>query len=339
MRRIKLTIAYDGTNYVGFQYQPNGISIEEVLNKALKKLLHEDISVIGASRTDSHVHADGNIAVFDTEAKMAADKFKYALNEFLPDDIAVLESEEVSPTYHPRKMNCRKTYEYRILNRKIPLPKERDFAYFYYYPLDLEKMRKAAECLIGEHDFTSFCTPRTDEPDKIRTIDSIDISEENERITVSVTGNGFLYNMVRIIVGTLVKISCGLWPVEKMKEALEGRDRALAGPTAPAHGLTLKSIVEEKELPTHREVKNEHWHYEIDYTSHPEKGIIILHRVDDWAEKALITKLTKQVSRNGCREVILQDETGTVKSGDSFEYFVYRDEGGRLVTKDPRNLL
>ena len=128
MRRIRLTISYDGTNYVGWQLQPNGTAIEEVLNKALSKLLKEEIQVIGASRTDSGVHADGNICVFDTESRIPADKFRFALNEFLPQDIVVQDSDEVPLTFHPRKVNSRKTYEYRILNRKLPLPKERNYS-------------------------------------------------------------------------------------------------------------------------------------------------------------------------------------------------------------------
>ena len=130
MRRIRLFIAYDGSAYVGWQAQPNGVSVEEVLTGALKKLLKENVLLIGASRTDSGVHADGNIAVFDTESRIPGDKFKFALNEFLPRDIVVQESDEVPLTYHPRKVNAEKTYEYRILNRKIPLPKERNYAYF-----------------------------------------------------------------------------------------------------------------------------------------------------------------------------------------------------------------
>ena len=131
MRRILLTIAYDGTAYVGFQAQPNGTSIEEVITGALRKLLKEDVVLIGCSRTDSGVHADGNLAVFDTESRIPGEKFTFALNEFLPRDVVVLSSREVPLTYHPRKMNSVKTYEYRILNRKVPLPKERDFSYFY----------------------------------------------------------------------------------------------------------------------------------------------------------------------------------------------------------------
>lgn len=243
MRRIRLTVAYDGTNYVGWQVQPNGVSIEEVLNKELKKITKEDIRVIGASRTDSGVHADGNICVFDTESRIPADKFKFALNEGLPADIVVQESDEVALSYHPRKMASVKTYEYRILNREIALPKERNYAHFYHYPLDVEKMREAAKALVGTHDFRSFCSIHTSVTDFVRTIYSIDVEKEGDIITIRITGSGFLYNMVRIIVGTLKEIGCGFRQVQNMQEVLDAKDRAAAGPTAPANGLTLKRIV------------------------------------------------------------------------------------------------
>ena len=243
MRRIRLTVAYDGTNYVGWQVQPNGVSIEEVLNRELKKILKEDVHVIGASRTDSGVHADGNICVFDTESRIPADKFKFALNEGLPSDIVVQESDEVPLTYHPRKMASVKTYEYRILNRAIPLPKERNYAHFYHYPLDVEKMREAAQVLVGTHDFRSFCSIHTSVTDFVRTIYEISVEKSGDLITIRIVGSGFLYNMVRIIVGTLKEIGCGFRPAEEMEQILNAQDRAAAGPTAPANGLTLKSIV------------------------------------------------------------------------------------------------
>ena len=243
MRRIKLTVAYDGTNYVGWQVQPNGISIEEVLNRELSRMLKEKITVIGASRTDSGVHALGNICVFDTESRIPGDKFKFAVNESLPPDIVVQESEEVPLDYHPRKVKSIKTYEYRILNRVLPDPTQRLNSYFFYYPLDVEKMKKAAEVVVGEHDFRSFCNIRASVKTTVRTVYSLTIEKTGDMITLRIVGNGFLYNMVRIIVGTLVKIGCGLWPLTKIQEAPDACDRSAAGPTAPAKGLTLISIV------------------------------------------------------------------------------------------------
>ena len=241
-RRIRLTIAYDGTNYVGWQAQPNGVSVEEVLNGALSKLLQEDIRVSGASRTDSGVHADGNLAVFDTESRIPAEKFAFALNPFLPEDVKVQESREVPASFHPRKMNSVKTYEYRILNRAVPVPKERNYAYFYYYPLDIERMRSASACLLGEHDFRSFCSIHTNQEDTVRRIISFEIRKEGDLIRFVISGNGFLYNMVRIIAGTLEKVGMGIYPPEHVKEILESHDRSKSAPKAPARGLTLLRI-------------------------------------------------------------------------------------------------
>lgn len=242
MRRIKLTVAYDGTNYCGWQIQPNGITIEEVLNKALKKLTGEDILVIGASRTDSGVHALGNVAVFDTETTIPAEKIAVALNQRLPEDIVVTKSEEVARDFHPRYCDCSKTYEYHIINTRIPVPTKRLTNYFVSYVLNIEDMRKAASYLVGEHDFVSFCNVRTDVENTVRTITSLEILTHEDEITIRITGNGFLYNMVRIIVGTLIRVGRGFYNPEKVKEILEAKDRKAAGVTAPAHGLMLVEI-------------------------------------------------------------------------------------------------
>ena len=242
MKRIKLTIAYDGTNYCGWQVQPNGITVEEVLNKALKKLTGEDIQVIGASRTDSGVHALGNVAVFDTHTTIPPERISYALNQRLPEDIVIVKSEEVAEDFHPRYCDCSKTYEYHILNTRIPIPTKRLTNYFVSYDLDVEKMRKAAGYLIGEHDFVSFCNVRTDVEDTVRTVTELEILKDGEEITIRISGNGFLYNMVRIIVGTLIRVGRGFYEPEKVKEILEAKDRKAAGVTAPPHGLILAEI-------------------------------------------------------------------------------------------------
>ena len=242
MKRVKLTIAYDGTNYCGWQVQPNGITIEEVLNKALKKLTGEDICIIGASRTDSGVHALGNVAEFDTETTIPSEKIAMALNQRIPEDIVVVKSEEVAPTFHPRYCDCSKTYEYHIMNTRIPIPTKRLTNYFVSYKLDLDNMRRAAEYLIGEHDFVSFCNIRTDVENTVRTITELEILQEGTEITIRISGNGFLYNMVRIIVGTLIRVGRGYYEPEKVKEILEAKDRKAAGVTVPAHGLILKEI-------------------------------------------------------------------------------------------------
>lgn len=243
MKRIKLAVAYDGTNYCGWQIQPNGITIEEVLNKVISKVTGERIAVIGASRTDSGVHALGNVAVFDTETTIPAERICYALNQKLPDDIRVVSSQEVSSDFHPRYCDTEKTYEYYIINSNFIVPTKRLTNYYVSFPLDIEQMREAAQFLIGTHDFASFCNVRTDVEDTVRRIDSLDIIEkENHEIVIRITGNGFLYNMVRIIVGTLVRVGRGFYEPQQMKEILEAECRTEAGVTAPPHGLFLVEI-------------------------------------------------------------------------------------------------
>lgn len=243
MKRIRLTVAYDGTNYCGWQVQPNGETIEGVLNRTLSELLGEDIKVTGASRTDSGVHSLGNVAVFDTESRIPPEKMAYALNRYLPEDIAVQDSREVDPDFHPRHCDSRKTYEYRILNRTFPLPTRRLDTFFFYRPLDLEKMRQAASYLEGEHDFKSFCSAHSSAETTVRFIDSVQIEKDTEDVvTIRVTGRGFLYNMVRIIAGTLIQAGVGSIEPHQMKDILSACDRSAAGPTAPACGLTMIGI-------------------------------------------------------------------------------------------------
>lgn len=243
LKRIKLIVAYEGTNYCGWQVQPNGITIEEVLNRTLSELLGEQIQVIGASRTDAGVHSLGNVAVFDTKTRIPPEKICYALNQRLPEDIVVQNSCQVPGDFHPRRCYSEKTYEYRILNRKIPIPTLRRDTCFYYRNLDLQKMQQAASYLIGEHDFKSFCSVRTSVEDTVRKILSCTVERDSEdKIIIRVTGTGFLYNMVRIIAGTLISVGAGERKPESIAEILESRDRSQAGPTAPAHGLTMIGI-------------------------------------------------------------------------------------------------
>lgn len=175
MKRIKLTVAYDGTNYHGWQVQPNADTIEGELNKAISELTGEQIEVIGASRTDAGVHALGNVAVFDTESRIPGEKFSYALNQRLPEDIIIQKSEEVDRDFHPRYQECRKTYEYTILNRRFPLPEYRNTAHFDYGNLDIEAMKKACKAFIGEHDFAGFCSAGAQVKTTVRTIYSLEV--------------------------------------------------------------------------------------------------------------------------------------------------------------------
>ena len=267
-----LTVAYDGTNYSGWQIQPNKETIEGVLNRELSRLLNEEIKVVGASRTDSGVHAEGAVCVFDTESKIPGDKFSYAINQKLPEDIRIRNSKEVDITFHPRRVNSRKTYRYRIRHDEFPNPLDARYSYHVYTKLDIEAMRKACEFIKGKHDFKSFCSVHTDVDTTVRTVYDvhIDVTPDKkllqmsglmksagesgamrsggestagrirpEIIDIYVTGNGFLYNMVRIIAGTLIEVGQGKIKPEEIPAIIEACDREKAGPTAPAKGLTL----------------------------------------------------------------------------------------------------
>ena len=287
-RRILLRVAYDGTNYHGWQVQPNAATIEGKLNRVLTQLTGEEIQVTGASRTDAGVHALGNVAVFDTISLIPAEKFSYALNQRLPEDIVVQSSVQVADDFHPRHCDCRKTYEYDILNRTFPLPAYRNTAYFLYGDLDLDAMRKACQAFLGEHDFASFCAAGAQVQTTVRTIYSLEVLEQplgsNGRteaqrsqrtqsetielqpgkarlqepqiqqaperlLTIRVKGNGFLYNMVRIIAGTLVEVGRGHIRPEEIEGIIAACDRAKAGPTAPARGLRLVEIAYGESMP------------------------------------------------------------------------------------------
>lgn len=243
MKRVMLIIAYDGTNYVGWQKQPNGTAVEEIINKCLCELTGENIEIIGASRTDSGVHAMGNVAVFNTESRIPAEKFCFALNQRLPEDIVVQKSFEVDESFHPRHADCTKTYEYKIYNNTHISPFMRKYSYFEHRSLDLEAMRRGAGFLIGEHDFASFCSANAQVKSTVRTVYSIDVIEDEPHIiTIRVKGNGFLYNMIRIITGTLLQVGKHEILPEKVGEMLAAKDRSASGPTAPPQGLKLVNI-------------------------------------------------------------------------------------------------
>ena len=180
------------------------------------------------------------MAVFDTETKIPPEKISFALNQRLPEDIRIQKSEEVNANFHPRYCDSIKTYEYRILNRKFPDPLNRLYTHFVYMPLDVDKMKAAAAYLVGEHDFKSFCSAKTQVTDTVRTVYDLTVERDDEDvITLRITGSGFLYTMVRIIAGTLLWAGTGLIEPERVQQILEAKDRREAGPTAPAKGLTL----------------------------------------------------------------------------------------------------
>lgn len=329
MKRVKLTVSYDGTHYCGWQYQINGITIEEVLNKGLRSLLKEPISVIGASRTDSGVHAMGNVAVFDTNTRMPADKICIALNQFLPEDVRIQKSEEVILDFHPRKANCCKTYEYKIMNRRIASPLDRLYCHFCYFPVDVDKMKQAAAFLVGEHDFKSFCTVRGQAEETVRILYSLDVSKRDDIITIRISGSGFLYNMVRIIAGTLLQVGRGIYPPEQVEAILEARDRAAAGPTISACGLTLISLEYEKERQPEIVGKNKHWHYSLDQRE-VEKGgpaRVYLHRCELADFNRVLRRVSHQAVRNGAEEVLVKDMEGhRIRGGDRFGFYVAAEE-------------
>lgn len=252
MKRVLMTVAYDGTDYCGWQVQPNGKTIEGELNACLSDLLGEEIRVSGASRTDSGVHAFCNLAVFDTEAKMDAAKISYALNQRLPQDIKVRDSRQVGDDFHPRFVPTIKTYEYQIWNDTFPNPLYDRYSHFSYYSLDIEKMQEAAAHLKGEHDFKAFCSAGAQVESTVREItdikvyqkkmsefDAVNFGGSGRMIVIRVSGRGFLYNMVRIIAGTLIDVGRGAIEPSDICSMLESGDRGLAGPTAPAKGLVL----------------------------------------------------------------------------------------------------
>lgn len=332
MKRVKMIVAYDGTNYCGWQIQNNGLTIEEVLNKTLTELLKEKITVTGASRTDSGVHAEGNVAVFDTENRMPADKICFALNQRLPDDIRILQSEEVAPDYHPRKQNCVKTYEYKIMNRKIEIPTLRLYTHFCYYPLDVDKMREAGAYLVGEHDFKSFCTARGQAEETVRTIYSLDIEKTGDLITIRIKGSGFLYNMVRIIAGTLMKVGMGVYPPSHVEEIIDARDRNAAGPKAAAKGLTLVSLDYEKELEKEIKGENKEWSYTLSQEEivSQKKAWLTIHRCRKEDFDRLLIRVVHQAVRNGAEKVYVKDEEGPgrILLGKSYGFYIFRQEDG-----------
>ena len=206
MRNIKLTIEYDGTNYFGWQKQKDRITIQEEVERAIFEVTKENVEVIGSSRTDSGVHAKGFIANFKTISRVPAERFREALNIKLPNDIVITRAELVENEFHARYNSKGKTYEYLILNAPVPSAIMRNTTYHYKYDLNIEAMKEAANYFIGTHDFKGFKSQGSSVKGSIRTIFNLSIEKKHDLIKISVTGDGFLYNMVRIIVGTLINV-------------------------------------------------------------------------------------------------------------------------------------
>jgi len=243
-RNIKLLIEYDGSNYIGWQKQPvyQGESIQGVLERALAQIVKHRVILTGAGRTDSGVHALGQVANFFTENAIPVERIPAALAGKLPRDIVVKDAYEVPESFHARFSAIDKTYRYHIRIAKYPSAFAWRYSCHIRFPLDLGAMKAGASYLIGTHDFSSFCAQGTPVKTFIRTVKECTLFREDKNLLVEITADGFLYNMVRIIVGTLVEVGRGRWIPEKVEEILQARDRVQAGPTMKAEGLTLVRV-------------------------------------------------------------------------------------------------
>jgi len=242
MINVKLTIQYDGTDYCGWQKQKNGRSIQEEIEKAIYRVTGERVDLIGSSRTDGGVHALGQVANFKTESTIPPDRFKYALNSFLPQDISIISSELVPDSFHSRFDAKGKMYRYTIYNRDIRNPIYNRYAYHVPRKLDLIAMEKGAECFLGSHDFKAFMASGSNAKSTVRTITSISLDKSEDLIFLTIEGNGFLYNMVRIIAGTLIEVGFGRIKWQSIPHIIESGDRTSAGHTAPPQGLCLEKV-------------------------------------------------------------------------------------------------
>lgn len=250
MRNIAVKVSYDGAQFNGFQSQlePHLRTVQQEIEKSLKALTGEEINIIGSGRTDAGVHAMGQVFNFHTKSVIPAERWAIALNTRLPKDIVILEAFEVPEHFHSRRSAKRKTYRYSIDRGKFPDVFTREYCFHYPMRLDAEAMAKALPYVIGEHDFTSFTSIHSTKPHHIRTIYEAYFEQQGSKLHMYVTGNGFLYNMVRVIMGTLLWVGQGKLKPEDMKRILEGKSRSLAGPTAMPHGLTLVEVEYPDEL-------------------------------------------------------------------------------------------
>jgi tRNA pseudouridine38-40 synthase len=244
-----LTVAYEGTEFHGFQKQPGLRTVQGELEQAIRKLTGEEVQITGSGRTDAGVHAWGQIVNFHTTSRIPTEKWAIAMNVNLPSDVVVRMAEEASGAFHARFDAVGKVYRYQIDRGEYPDVFARRFAWHVPYKLSVKDMREAAKCLIGEHDFTSFCNAATPLEDKVRILQKIDLEEQGHLLTLTVQGSGFLWNMVRIISGTLVDVGRGRISSGQVSEILQAKDRTKAGVTAPAHGLTLFEVLYRNDLP------------------------------------------------------------------------------------------
>ena len=243
MPRVKLVLEYDGTNYVGWQIQQNGASVQGRVQLALQELIGAPVSIQAAGRTDSGVHARGQVVAFDSPRQFPLKAYWMGLNSLLPEDIAVVKAEEVDPSFDPRRWARGKRYRYQISNRRSRSPNRRLSSWEIFQPLDLPAMQEAAKCLVGKHDFSAFRAADCQAAHALREIKKAEFSGvSGDSFAVVVEGTAFLKHMVRNIVGSLVEVGRGRHPHTWLKDILEARDRTKAGSTAPAHGLCLEEV-------------------------------------------------------------------------------------------------
>ncbi|MFT8314766.1 MAG: tRNA pseudouridine(38-40) synthase TruA [Clostridium sp.] len=242
MKNVKLTIEYDGTNYSGWQIQNNAITIQQILEESLKDITGESLKIIGSSRTDAGVHARGFVGNFLTESKIPSDRFRNILNSKLPEDIVILNSEEVELNFNSRFNSKGKTYSYTVLNTPQRPAIGRNYVYHFRRNIDVALMVDASKQFIGTHDFAAFKSSGGNTKTTVRTISSLKIVKQGDYIIFTITGDGFLYNMVRIIVGTLIEVGLKRVEAKRIKDILISKDRTMSGPCVPPGGLCLEKV-------------------------------------------------------------------------------------------------
>lgn len=241
--RLKCELAYDGTSYSGWQIQPNGRTVQGVVEAALKKI-HKGMAVrvTASGRTDAGVHAEGQVFHFESDLSIPEDNWQRAMNATLPKDIYIKSVQAIDPAFHARFDARSKEYRYRVLRSSQPDVFLRHYTYHFPYSLDFPLMKQSAAELLGSHDFSSFCAANTDVKDKVRTLTDLELIQHDDELIFKIVGDGFLYQMVRIIVGTLLQIGNGKRKPDDLKRILEAKDRTQAGPTAPGNGLFLWKV-------------------------------------------------------------------------------------------------
>lgn len=248
MRNIAILLQYKGSAYHGWQRQENALTVQEVMENAILKVCDSDMPLYGCGRTDTGVHALRYVCNFNSQTKIPDEKISYALNCVLPDDIRVLAAKTVPEDFHSRYSITKKSYKYKILNTPHGDVFQKDLAWHYRYALDVDKMKRACVHFLGEHDFSAFCATGAQTKDFVRTIYSLDITKNDSLIEIDVCGNGFLYNMVRIIAGTLAYVGDGRIDECDVADIIASCDRTRAGITAPAHGLYMAEALYDIDL-------------------------------------------------------------------------------------------